>query len=131
VLLSIRYGAYAIVGLFLFAVAAIVYNAIGNSVFFHREEIRIIGLVGGDAKFVYGPFAIQGFLYAIAAATLGFVLFVMLMKNVNFSLLSDFPIFVDSFFVGRAEVFLSEFGALALIALVSGFVSSMRFSKKA
>ncbi len=45
VLLSIRHGTIAVVGLFLFAVAAIVYNAIGNSVFYYREEIRIIGLV--------------------------------------------------------------------------------------
>ena len=53
VLMSIRYGIIVVVGLFLFAVSAIVYNAIGNSVFFYREEIRIIGLVGGGARFVY------------------------------------------------------------------------------
>lgn len=45
VLLSVRHGTIAVVGLFLFAVSAIVYNAIGNSVFYYREEIRIIGLV--------------------------------------------------------------------------------------
>lgn len=130
ILLSIRYGAYAIVILFLFAVAAIVYNAIGNSVFFHREEIRIIGLVGGDARFVYGPFAIQGFLYAAIAGTIGFSIFALLIKGVNFSLLSDFPIFVDAFFINRATIFALELLALVVIALFSGLVSSMRFSKK-
>ena len=44
-LISIRYGIYAIIGLFLFSVCAMIYQAIGNSVFFFREEIKIIGLV--------------------------------------------------------------------------------------
>ncbi len=130
-LVSIRYGSYAIIGLFFFAVAAIVYNAIGNGVFFYREEIRIIGLVGGDAVFVYGPFAIQGFLYALSGAMVGFLGFYILLSNINFSLLSDFPIFVDRFFASRPSAFLSEIAVFAFVALVSGTVSSLRFSRRA
>lgn len=131
VLISIRHGTMVIVGLFLFAVAAIVYNAIGNSVFYYREEIRIIGLVGGDAKFVYGPFAVQGFAYASLAAAISFIVFSAIIRNVNFSLLSDFPIFVSKFYAERSMAFFSVAIALSLVALVSGFLSSYRFSRKA
>jgi cell division transport system permease protein len=131
VLISVRYGVYSIVVLFLFAVAAIVYNAIGNSVFFYREEIHIIGLVGGDARFVYGPFGIQGLLYAFVAGSVAFAVFVLLIRSVNFSLLSDFPIFVDTFFIERSQLFVAEFVAILFVALLSGLVSSIRFSKKA
>ncbi|MDQ1343946.1 MAG: cell division transport system permease protein [Patescibacteria group bacterium] len=131
VLISIRYGTIAVVGLFLFAVAAIVYNAIGNSVFYYREEIRIIGLVGGGARFVYGPFAIQGLVYALVAAVISLAGFSFVIRSVNFSLLADFPIFVDKFFVERSEAFLSVVAALAFVALVSGFLSSFRFARRA
>lgn len=131
VLMSIRYGIIFVVGLFLFAVSAIVYNAIGNSVFFYREEIRIIGLVGGGARFVYGPFAVQGFAYAMVAAVLSLATFASVIKSVNFALLADFPIFVDKFFVERQQAFLSVVCALAFVALVSGFLSSYRFARRA
>lgn len=130
-LMSIQYGSYAIVALFFFAVAAIIYNAIGNAVFFYREEIRIIGLVGGDARFVYGPFAIQGVLYALSGAAAGFAAFSVLLSNVDFALLSDFPIFVDRFFVSSTSAFQIEFAVFAIVALFSGTVSSLRFSGRA
>lgn len=130
VLISIRHGTMVVVGLFLFAVAAIVYNSIGNSVFYYREEIRIIGLVGGDAKFVYGPFAVQGFAYASIAAAVSFVAFTLIIRNVNFSLLADFPIFVSKFYAERSTAFLSVAFALSVVALVSGFLSSYRFSRR-
>ena len=50
---TIEYGVYALLTLFIFTVAVIVYMVIGNSVFFHRQEIEIIELVGGKRVFVY------------------------------------------------------------------------------
>ena len=43
----------ALLSLFVFTVAVIVYMVIGNSVFFHRQEIEIIELVGGKKIFIY------------------------------------------------------------------------------
>ncbi|NCP77228.1 hypothetical protein GW830_03810 [bacterium] len=59
ILLSVQYGIYGIIGFFIFAVFIIIYNSIGNFVFFYRDEIKIIRLVGGENFFIYGPFAIQ------------------------------------------------------------------------
>ena len=50
---TIEYGVYALLSLFVFTVAVIVYMVIGNSVFFHRQEIEIIELVGGKKIFIY------------------------------------------------------------------------------
>lgn len=41
-----EYGVFALLALFAFTVATIIYNVISNSLFFHQEEIEIIELVG-------------------------------------------------------------------------------------
>ena len=65
---------YAIIGLFLFTVFMIVYNTIGNFVFFYKDEIKIIELVGGSSRFVYGPFGLQGALYTSIGTLRGILL---------------------------------------------------------
>lgn len=42
---ALEYGVIALLILFLFTVAVIIYTVIGNSIFFHRQEIEIIELV--------------------------------------------------------------------------------------
>lgn len=41
----VEYGVFALLSLFLFTVAVIIYTVIGNSIFFHKQEIEIIELV--------------------------------------------------------------------------------------
>lgn len=127
ILLSVHYGIYGIIGFFLFAVFIIIYNSIGNFVFFYRDEIKIIRLVGGDSAFVYGPFAIQGVLYTGLAYLFGTVTFSLVIRNINFSLITDFPVFIDRFFVWYGRVFLTVCGIILLVGLLSGLLSSRRF----
>lgn len=127
ILLSVRYGIYGVIGFFLFAVFVIIYNSIGNFVFFYRDEIKIIRLVGGDNIFVYGPFSIQGFLYTLAAYGIGTSVFVYLVKNINFSLITDFPLFIDRFFAQFGGILMIEFVVIVLVGTLSGFLSSRRF----
>jgi cell division protein FtsX len=56
----LEYGVYALLSLFLFTVSVIIYTVIGNSIFFHKNEIEIIELVGGRSLYIYGPFLLQG-----------------------------------------------------------------------
>lgn len=130
ILLSIRYGIYGIIGLFIFSVFIIIYNSIGNFVFFYRDEIKIIRLVGGENIFIYGPFSIQGLLYTIAAYILGTLIFIYLVKNINFSLITDFPVFIDRFLSLYSDIFLIELGIVAVVGMLSGFLSSRRFIGK-
>lgn len=62
-LLILEYGVYALLGLFIFTVAVIIYSVISNSVSFQHQEIEIIELVGGKKSFIYGPFLLQGAFY--------------------------------------------------------------------
>jgi len=119
ILLSVQYGIYGIIGFFIFAVFIIIYNSIGNFVFFYRDEIKIIRLVGGENFFIYGPFAIQWVLYT------GLAYFM-----INFSLITDFPVFIDRFFALYGQIFLMEFGVVLFVGLLSGFLSSRRFIGK-
>lgn len=60
---TLEYGVFALLGLFIFTVAVIIYTVIGNSIFFHKQEIEIIELVWGRSSFIYGPFLLQGAFY--------------------------------------------------------------------
>lgn len=64
---TLEYWVFALLGLFIFTVAVIIYTVIGNSVFFHRQEIEIIELVWGRSSFIYGPFLLQGAFYGSIA----------------------------------------------------------------
>lgn len=66
----IEYGVYALLSLFVFTVAVIVYTVIGNSIFFHKHEIEIIELVGGRSLFIYWPFLLQGWLYSFIGTSI-------------------------------------------------------------
>lgn len=70
VLYSLRFGLYCIIGFFLFSVFVVIFHSIGNAVFFFREEIRITQLVGGQKRYIYGPFVLQGMIYATSAILL-------------------------------------------------------------
>ncbi len=54
-----EYGVFALLALFAFTVATIIYNVISNSLLFHEKEIEIIELVGGRRSFTYGQFLLQ------------------------------------------------------------------------
>lgn len=127
VILSIRYGIYGVIGFFLFAVFVIIYNSIGNFVFFYRDEIKIIRLVGGDNIFVYGPFSIQGVLYTGLAYVLGTGVFSYILEHVNFSLITDFPLFIDRFFRLYSGTLGIELILIVTVGALSGFLSSRRF----
>lgn len=130
ILLSVHYGIYSVIGFFIFAVFIIIYNSIGNFVFFYRDEIKIIRLVGWENLFIYWPFAIQGVLYTGLAYTIGTTVFSLLVRGINFSLITDFPVFIDRFFTLYAQTFLLEFVIVLLVGLLSGFLSSRRFISK-
>lgn len=76
----VQYWVYALLSLFLFTVAVIIYTVIGNSIFFHRQEIEIIELVGGKSSYIYWPFLLQGAIYGFAA-TIVSGLFVFLLSR--------------------------------------------------
>lgn len=127
---TIQLWVYAIIGLFLFTVFMIVYNTIGNFVFFYKDEIKIIELVGGSSRFVYGPFGLQGALYTSIGTLLGILLCYWLFEYSDFSALTNFPdlpIFFSSFLVYMQPYFLGELAIFTFLGLLSGFLVSHRY----
>lgn len=61
--------------MFVFTVFVVVYTVISNTIFFLRDEMAIIELVGGRSYFLYGPLVIQGMVYTGAASFLALGLF--------------------------------------------------------
>jgi cell division protein FtsX len=53
ILRFLEYGVYALLALFFFTVFVVVYTVISNTIFFLRDEMSIIELVGGRSYFIY------------------------------------------------------------------------------
>ncbi len=119
---------YIFLGLFVFTVAIVIYMVIHNFIFFLQNEVRIIELVGGRASFIYGPFILQGTLYAIIAsciAILTFIGLIILMRSQ--SLFVDFIPFLSDFsriFLSNAWLIIPLF---AFIGAVSAFLASWKY----
>ena len=124
----LQIAVYILLALFVFTVAIVIYMVIHNFVFFLQDEIRIIELVGGRPSFIYGPFVIQGIIYASIATTLATMAFVGLLALIRSqSLFADFiPFFSDftSLFFSYAWVMIPLF---ALLGAFSAFLASWKY----
>ncbi len=127
ILTAIRSGIYIVVLCFLMSVALIVYTIIGNFVFFFREEIRIVSLVGGDGRFLYGPFVIQGVFYTAGAWLFALVAFVSFLRSIDFSVIMDFSTFSDTFLSQYTTMFGLILLAVVFTGGMSGYMSARRF----
>ncbi len=115
ILVSLQYGLFAIIGFFLFSVFVVVFQSIGNAVFYFREEIKITELVGGQKRYIYGPFVLQGLIYTGSALIVSTIVFVILLKNMDFSILLAAPIFIDQFFGSVTERYVILSGLLLFL----------------
>ena len=92
VLALVSAGIWTLVALFALALVAILYAAVGNSVFFWQDEIRVARLVGGTPWFIHGPFAAQGVLLAAAGGAAGLAAFAATLGALGRSDVFDFHI---------------------------------------
>ena len=53
----------------------ITFNTIRLSIFIAREEIGVMRLVGGNNRYIRGPFVVEGIIYGLAAGTLTVIMF--------------------------------------------------------
>ncbi|MDD2565938.1 MAG: permease-like cell division protein FtsX [Candidatus Gracilibacteria bacterium] len=128
---SIKIGIYVIICSFIFSVFIIIYNTIGNFIFFYRDEIKVTKLVGGDNVFIYGPFSVQGLIYTIFSTVLSLLIFIYIIKTVNIYLIKNFPEFIDKFLLNYKSYFFYEIGGMSFVGIISGFLSSQKFINKA
>lgn len=84
----------------------VIFHSIGNAVFFFSEEIKITQLVGGQKRYIYGPFVIQGMIYSALAILISSGLFYYGMYAVGIDTFLGSTRFLDSFFEESVRLFI-------------------------
>ena len=67
---------FAIILVMMILSVVITFNTIRLAIYFSREEISVMRLVGGSRAQVHGPFFVEGALYGIAASLATLILFI-------------------------------------------------------
>jgi cell division transport system permease protein len=116
--------------LFFFTVAVIIYTVIGNSIFYHKNEIEVISLVWGKPSFIYGPFLFQGAFYAFFSMILVTLLILFLRSIVRIEILS-WPLMSLGTTVQNLlpHTLLYESGIFIFLGILSSTIALSRFSK--
>lgn len=130
---SVQFAILVLVILFCFTVWVIMYLIIGNFIFFHRDEIKIIELVGGGNSFLYGPFVLQATIYALWA-TLIALLSVYFLLSLRFLekifLEQNLDVFIDSFLFRLTSFSLIEVLIFCFIGAISGYIAARKYTQK-
>lgn len=85
VLHILQFGLYIIIAIFLVSISIIIYSVIGNFIYYFRDEIYITRLVWWSKDFIYGPFVIQWAIYSFLAFLFSFIIFIIILNNLNVS----------------------------------------------
>ncbi len=123
----LEYGVFALLALFFFTVAVIIYTVISNSIFYHENEIAVISLVGGKPSFIYGPFLLQGCFYAIVSMGLVTALIIFLRSLLTVEVVSGPLANIESEISALLPtVLLYETIAFIFLAMISSLVALSR-----
>lgn len=116
-------GAFAILSLVIFSATAMIYSSIGNMVFYSREEVNIIGLVGGSNYYLYTPFILQSIIYILVAFGISSALFFTTLQALSISILAGYPDFVNTFYATRWWEMIVIFSVFLFVGAIGGYVS--------
>ena len=93
----------------------ITFNTIRLTIYFAREEIGVMRLVGAENKYISGPFMVEGMIYGIIATIITIALFfpatIWLGRNLT-----------DFLGINIYDYFISNFFEIFFIILVSGVI---------
>lgn len=99
---------YTIIWIFLVSISIIIYSIIWNFIYYYRDEIYVTRLVWWSKKFIYWPFVIQWSLYSFIAFLLSYIIFIIILDNVN-KAFSDLYIFNFESYIYIVEMFVFVF----------------------
>lgn len=123
----VQAGLYIVIAIFVLSIAIIIYSVIGNFVYYFRDEIYISRLVWWAREFIYGPFVLQGMIYAALAFIASFLIFLVLMGNMELLL---WGIYDGEISLPIANiVFILQFFLFISIGGLSGYISSKKYIK--
>lgn len=93
----------------------ITFNTIRLTIYFSREEINIMRLVGADNKYIRGPFMIEGVIYGVIATAFTLLLYV----GVTIWFARNMTDFLS---INLFSYYMSNFFQIAFIILLSGII---------
>jgi cell division transport system permease protein len=110
----------------------IIVNAVRISIYTHREEIRIMRLVGASNRFIRWPFFLEGVLYSLIAVliSLGLVMPALHFFDPYLAQFFQNMIPLQSYF-SRAlvPIFGGQFLALSLLNIIAAWLAMGRYLK--
>lgn len=124
ILHSLQIGLYVIIAIFLVSISVIVYSIIGNFIYYYKDEIYITKLVGGGNSFIYGPFVFQGIIYTFLSFCFASIIFLLLIKNINFIFSSSYS---ADFFSFPFYFYLIQLIIFVFLGAISWFFSSRKY----
>lgn len=76
-------GGFALTVFLAFLAAIVTFNTIRLAIFSSSDQLGIMRLVGASNAFVRGPFVVEGLMYGIISAIIGFLLFIPVIAFVS------------------------------------------------
>ncbi len=121
---------FIIIGIFSFIAALIVFNTVRIAIYTHRDEIKIMKLVGATNWFIRAPFLFEEVFYALVSSLALIALFYPLLgfiqPHFNYFLEYDFDLisyFKQNFFI----IFGLEFLVIVAINTISSFIAMKKY----
>lgn len=125
-------GAAIVTGIFALIAALVIFNSVRIAVYTHRDEVRIMRLVGASNSFIRAPFFIETALYTLIAALVSFAVIIGLLSlatpriagflgNADFSLLAHF--------LAAPGIFILEVAGVLAISLAASAIALRQYLK--
>ncbi len=123
----VKTGLYVIIAIFVVSIGIIIYSVIGNFVYYFKDEIYISRLVWGARQFIYGPFVVQGTIYAAVSFVLSLIIFTLIINNIWLLLPLEYSF--GSVLSGQSMIFIWQAVIFILIGWMSGYISAKKYLK--
>ncbi|NCF74956.1 MAG: FtsX-like permease family protein [Xanthomonadaceae bacterium] len=121
-----------IIAIFSFIASLIVFNTVRIAIYTHRNEIKIMRLVGASDWFIRAPFLLEEFFYAFISLLILMSFFYPLLNfiqpHLNYFLEYNFDL-ISYFKNNLFFIFGSEFVAVILINMISSFLAIKKYLK--
>ncbi len=128
---ALNIGVFSLTLFLAFLAVVITFNTISLAIFSNRDQIGIMRVVGASNRFIRGPYIVEGIIYGVIAAVIGFVVFIPLINFLSPKLLSFLPTFNLKAYFGD-NIFSLFFYQLALgvgLGVVSSIIAIRRYLK--
>jgi len=122
-----------IIAIFILTSLLVVYNAIRVAIYTHRQEIEIMRLVGASNFFIYMPYMVSAFVYALLSILIVisvFYPFLSLLQPYLEVFFSGYNVNILSYFVDNfALVFGMQFLIVLLINVLASLFAVRKYAK--